>query len=60
MHVFIPWWIFAIAPFVAGVIAAASVRGPSSWYDIGTAILQQVLLLGGLLATVCIFIGHYI
>ena len=60
MHLFIPWWIFAMLPALIGSIVAIRQPAPSSWYDIASPFVASVAFVGGLLISAAIVLGHYL
>lgn len=60
MNIFIPWWAICLLPIIGGTIYALTRPAPSSWYDVGTPMLALFAFLGGLIATICLFLGHWL
>jgi hypothetical protein len=56
---FIPWWCFALLPLILGVAGALAMPQPRD-YDFMTPMLTLGILVVGFVATICLFIGHWL
>jgi len=59
MHLFIPWWAVALVPVVVGTVGAMLMPSPRD-YDFTTPLLTVGIFVVGFVATICLFIGHWL